>query len=313
MPDEAWLAAIPARFRGPLAETAAGTLPPNIALMRLLIEARDEAEGREVLRAARAAFADCADGAARLDALARLHARHPQAFATVKAVLARVAHDRSGATPAEGVGALAAAFDAAVRADPEASVALYALGSAQLLRETTAEVVDVLRGWGVLARDRVVLEIGCGIGRFEAALAPEVALVVGIDVSAAMLAEARRRCAGIAEAAFVRSSGLDLAAFVDARFDLVLAVDSFPYLVQAGPELAARHVEEAARVLKPGGDLVILNYSYRGDPGRDRADLAPLAAGCFRLLRAGERPFRLWDGAAFHLRRLGAGGNLNKV
>lgn len=304
MPDEEWLAAVPARFRGPLAEAAAGTLPPNIALMRLLMEAQDEAEGCEVLRAARAALANGGDSAVRLDALARLHARHPQAFATVKAVLARVAHDRSGAAPEEGVGALAAAFDAAARADPEASIALYALGSPALLREATAEVVGVLRGWGLLASDRAVLEIGCGIGRFETALAREVALVVGIDVSGAMLAEARRRCAGIANAAFVHSSGLDLAAFADARFDLVLAVDSFPYLVQVGPELAARHVEEAARVLKPGGDLVILNYSYRGDPGRDRADLAALAAGRFRLLRAGERPFRLWDGTAFHLCRL---------
>ena len=38
-------------------------------------------------------------------------------------------------------------------------------------------------------------------------------------------------------------------------------MDSFPYLMQAG--VAERHVAEAARMLRPGGALAILNLSYR--------------------------------------------------
>ena len=306
MPDadeEAWLAAVPARFRRPLGLAAQGELPPNVALMHVLMEAAEEAEARRVLSEAAQAAGEGSGAAIR--ALRALWDTHPQAFTTVKAVLARVVHD----TPSEGDGtvrALAAAFDAAARAAPEASVALYTLGSPALMRAATEEIVAVLRRWGVVGRKRAMLEIGCGIGRFEEALAPELSLAVGIDVSQAMLRTARERCAGLADAAFVQTSGLDLAAFRDASFDLVLAVDSFPYLVQAGPELPARHVEEAARVLRPGGDLVILNLSYRGDLDQDRRDLAALAAGAFTIRRNGvEGEFRLWDGAAFHLARRG--------
>ncbi len=189
-------------------------------------------------------------------------------------------------------------------------MALYALGSPELLLAATAEIVAALRRWGVLGRDRSMLEIGCGIGRFEEALAGELALGVGIDVAAAMLRAARARCAGRANVSFLQTSGLDLASFRDRSFDLVLAVDSFPYLFQAGSELVARHVAEAARVLRPGGDLVILNLSYRDDLGQDRRDLAALATEEFDIRRDGTREFRHWDGAAFHLVRR---GNLNKL
>jgi SAM-dependent methyltransferase len=118
-----------------------------------------------------------------------------------------------------------------------------------------------------------------------------------------MLRAARARCAGRANVSFLQTSGLDLAPFRDRSFDIVLAVDSFPYLFEAGSGLVARHVAEAARVLRPGGDLVILNLSYRDDLGADRRDLAALATGAFDIRRDGTREFRHWDGAAFHLVR----------
>ena len=89
-----------------------------------------------------------------------------------------------------------------------------------------------------------------------------------------------------------------------AAFDLILAVDSFPYLVAAGGDVADRHLADAARLLRPGGALAILNLSYRGDPGLDRADAARWAAeGGWTLAADGGAPFALWDGLAFLLRR----------
>ena len=38
------------------------------------------------------------------------------------------------------------------------------------------------------------------------------------------------------------------------------------------------HFQEAARVLKPSGHFLILNFSYRGDLDADRADISRLAA-----------------------------------
>ncbi|MCP5672141.1 hypothetical protein NL286_27940, partial [Klebsiella pneumoniae] len=76
-------------------------------------------------------------------------------------------------------------------------------------------------------------------------------------------------------------------------FDLVLAVDSFPYLMQAG--VAEAHVAGAARALRPGGALAVLNLSYRGDPALDRADAARCAGGAGLALEvAGATPFELW-------------------
>lgn len=58
----------------------------------------------------------------------------------------------------------------------------------------------------------------------------------------------------------------------------------------------------AARVLRPGGRLVILNFSCRGDPEHDRRDVADLAARAgLSVVRSGETPFRLWDALAFVL------------
>jgi len=220
----------------------------------------------------------------------------------------------------ESVGALAAAgltqelvgsvdaireqFDRAVALAPEAAVALYSLGSAETLDRATAEIADRLRAWGLLSPGIAVLDIGCGIGRIERALAPQVGTITGIDVSPAMVAEARRRCRDLANAEFACCDGRDLAAFAGRRFGLVLAVDAFPYLVAADPAIAARHIADAAGLLGPGGALAILNYSYRGDLARDRADLAEVAAAHgFTIERNGTSDFKLWDGVTFVLRK----------
>ena len=195
-------------------------------------------------------------------------------------------------------------FDRAVALAPEASVALYSLGMQSTLDRATAEIVARLREWGLLGRGRAVLDIGCGIGRFEAALAPEVAAITGIDVAAGMIAEARRRCAGFSNVSLCQCSGAGLAEFADESFDFVLAVDTFPYLVAADPAIAARHVADAARLLRPAGALVILNYSYRSDLDGDRSEVARLASEHgFTVEHSGTRDFALWDGTTFLLRK----------
>jgi ubiquinone/menaquinone biosynthesis C-methylase UbiE len=151
-----------------------------------------------------------------------------------------------------------------------------------------------------------MLDLGCGIGRMAAAAAGTTRSVLGLDVSARMIQEARRRCAGLDTVRFLHTNGQDLAAVPDHAFDLVLAVDSFPYLVQA--RLAERHVADAARVLRAGGVLVILNLSYRCDAQADQTDAQTWARRyLFVMDQCGTTPFRLWDGQAFVLRRVAQG------
>lgn len=192
-------------------------------------------------------------------------------------------------------------FDRAVAAAPEASVAAYSLGDPALLDAATEEVVRWLRERGLARAASDVLDLGCGIGRVAAALLPDVRSVVGLDVSPGMIAEARRRHAS-PDLRFDVTDGLPPAPLDDESLDLVIAVDSFPYLVQAGS--ADVHVADAVRMLRSGGALAILNLSYRAEADADVADALRWARQFSLLLTCrGDRPFHLWDGAAFVLHK----------
>lgn len=202
------------------------------------------------------------------------------------------------------VGRCREAFDRLVQESEEASVALYSLGSPELLELATREVVALLERWGVLVPGRTVLDYGCGIGRLAPLVAPRVRALYGVDVSPNMVAAARRRSAHLPNTHFAECSGEDLAALADSSFDLVIAMDSLPYVWQGGPGLVERVFGELSRVLRPGGDLVLLNVSYRDDPAADRSDVERLAAAYgLDVLVSGSAPFELWDALAFHLRR----------
>ncbi len=272
-----------------LAAYRGGDISAEIALMRIVLAIGDAASVISWLKSA---------GEPELLRMARTQRAGLRGVAAL--VAARLTDERPGA-----IDAIRAQFDEAVALAPEAAVALYSLGSPEILERATAEIVARLREWRLLGVDIDALDIGCGIGRIERALALHVASITGIDLSPRMIAEARARCRGLGNVALACVDGSGLAAFAGRRFGLVLAVDAFPYLVAAGSGIAARHVADAAGLLEPGGALAILNYSYRGDLDADRADIARLAATHgFAVERDGTRDFSLWDGATFLLRRM---------
>ena len=290
---------------GSTAETvrrcARGEISPAIALLRLLIAHR----GLEALRARLDALRPGRDHAMRraISRITELLDAHPEGGALALRMLEQ---ERAAGTqsPEDGLERCRRLFDRLVRDRAEASVALYSLGSPELLAAATREVVALLERLGVLGPEREVLEIGCGIGRFEQALAPRVGAITGIDIAPGMIGAARERCAGLRNVRLLATSGRDLGSFPSGVFDLVLAIDVMPYVWRAGTALVATHCAEAARVLRPGGDFVILNLSYRGDLDLDRQDARRLATAVgLRVLRNGTTDLELWDGATFHLRK----------
>jgi SAM-dependent methyltransferase len=272
---------------------AAGLMPPPIALMHLIGGAGSEADLAKHLAQAGAGHAPP------LQALCALAARHPDCWRLTHDMLATVTHDK-----AASVEALAAMFDEAVALSPAASVALYSMGDETALDNATQDVIALMRDARLLGRDRAMLDLGCGIGRFVRALAPELRHVAGLDISQKMIAEAQRRCAHLANVRLAVSSGRDLAPIRDDSIDLILAADVFPYLVQVDLDLAAKHVREAERVLRRGGAMLILNFSYRGDAARDAQDLRDMLAQTgLRQAELPARPLAHWDAAAFLLRK----------
>lgn len=102
-----------------------------------------------------------------------------------------------------------------------------------------------------------LLDIGTGTGRLLELLAPRVDTALGIDASRAMLALARARLAkpGLSHCA-VRQADMYRLPLGDAGYDLVVL-----HMVLHHAEDPASVLAEAARVLKPGGRLVVVDLA----------------------------------------------------
>ena len=102
-----------------------------------------------------------------------------------------------------------------------------------------------------------LLDIGTGTGRVLELLAPRIRLGLGIDASKAMLALARARLShtGLAHCA-VRLADMYRLPLADASFDIAVLQMVLHYAED--PEGA---VAEAARVLRPGGRLILIDLA----------------------------------------------------
>ncbi|MBI3493521.1 MAG: metalloregulator ArsR/SmtB family transcription factor [Acidobacteria bacterium] len=111
-------------------------------------------------------------------------------------------------------------------------------------------------------------DLGCGTGQVSAALAPFVKRVVAVDASAAMLQAAKRRLQEFDNVDLRRGDLEALLPIDEARLDaatLMLVLHHVPD--------PARALAEVARVLKPGGRVIIVDMlphdreSYRQQMG----------------------------------------------
>jgi SAM-dependent methyltransferase len=118
-------------------------------------------------------------------------------------------------------------------------------------------------------RERL-LDVGCGPGSLTHLLAPHVAEAVGVDASAAMIAEAERTA--LPNERFVEVRAEELPAGLG-TFDVVTLAQSFHWLEQ---EQVAQVLHD---MLAPGGLLVhVGGTTHEGDGDVPRAEIEALLA-----------------------------------
>jgi phosphatidylethanolamine/phosphatidyl-N-methylethanolamine N-methyltransferase len=129
-------------------------------------------------------------------------------------------------------------------------------GVSSVARKRAVALVNRLPG-------RNVLEVGVGTGLALPRYAPDKR-IVGIDLSAEMLALARRRVVGLGlrNVEGLREMDAEATEFADGQFDTAVAM--FVASVVPNPR---RLLAELRRVVRPGGDILFVNhFAAEGGP-----------------------------------------------
>ncbi|MBN1933494.1 MAG: class I SAM-dependent methyltransferase [Anaerolineae bacterium] len=111
-------------------------------------------------------------------------------------------------------------------------------------------------------RAKCVLDVACGTGRHVIALAQRGYQVVGVDVSAGMIARARQNAQiESVDVEFIVAGFGELAPTIEERFDAVLCLgSSLPHI--ASMDDLAPTLRDFAAVLRPGGLLILQNRNF---------------------------------------------------
>ncbi|HEU4631312.1 MAG TPA: class I SAM-dependent methyltransferase [Gemmatimonadaceae bacterium] len=194
----------------------------------------------------------------------------------------------------------ATALDAAGRE------AFFASGEADVARTLD----EIRRTVAPDFQPQAALDFGCGVGRLAIPLARRCARVVGLDVSAPMLQEARANCDRLGvpqvELAIAGPPG-DTLARVQGEFDLVYSYIVFQHIA---PAAGLRIVADLLRRLRPGG-VGALHFTFAWDAPLPRRlahrlrrglPLANMAANLLqrRPLRQPAMPMYQYDLARLH-------------
>lgn len=146
-------------------------------------------------------------------------------------------------------------------------------------RKSTSRFFDAIAGdWGSLKKEilgdfdlngkilefsgtpRLAVDLGCGTGELLRCLAGKAQTLVGVDYSVEMLAKAQKNCEGAGIPVDLRLGAIEHLPVADGLADLAVLSLALHHLPD--PE---RGVRDAARILVPGGRLLIADFDKHED------------------------------------------------
>ena len=144
----------------------------------------------------------------------------------------------------------------AAKLSAERLVRVYEVAPKRVQQYLQGEIDEVIRH---ISSESVVLELGCGYGRVMKEVAERAKLVVGIDSAAGSLKYGKEF---LSHSASCLLAGMDVLSlgFRDNCFDLVYAIQNGISAFHVEP---GNLVEEALRVTRPGGKVLLSTYSSK--------------------------------------------------
>ena len=148
--------------------------------------------------------------------------------------------------------------------EDDAKIAVSGFLDEELYKSSGEGTKNMLQQFVGISPDDVVLEIGAGVGRVGAALAPICKEWIGADVSENMLSHIKRRLGEFKNVRTVTTNGFDLAEIPSESIDVVYCTVVFMHLDEWE---RFGYIKEGFRVLKPGGRMLVDNVDVTSDKG----------------------------------------------
>ena len=183
---------------------------------------------------------------------------------------------------------------------------LVTLGREQAFRQRIADLARLQPG-------ETVLDVGCGTGTLAIVARQrvgETGRVSGIDPSPQMIARASRKAVLRGLAIDFQVGVIEQLSFPDQSFDVVLSTFMMHHLPD---DLKRRGLREIARVLKPGGHLLVLDMKGPVGPWKSSIQDQPalMQEAGFSQVELGETKFSPFPGLGFALARIASDNDEN--
>jgi ubiquinone/menaquinone biosynthesis C-methylase UbiE len=134
----------------------------------------------------------------------------------------------------------------------------FASGEKSVSEEILTDMINICQGKE--PKQMRVLEIGCGAGRLTRPLSNLFGEVHAVDISAEMVAEARKALADRPNAHVYQNNGYDLSVVPALEFDFAFSAIVFQHIPSYN--IIESYVREVHRLLRPGA---LFKFGVQGD------------------------------------------------